>query len=174
MRINVIGTRLIGVAMLSFALGACGMGEGSSNGFSLGVDVGDKATSKALGLPAYPGAKPYKDHEDDTSAADIGISTPLFGLRVAAAKLETPDKPEKVARFYRDALAKHGEVLECPDKSTGASKRKKRDDALTCDDDHSHSLVYKVGTKNDQRIVAIDRHGDGTRFSLVRVDVRGD
>jgi hypothetical protein len=34
--------------------------------------------------------------------------------------------------------------------------------------------VYKVGTENNQRIVAIQPHKSGTQFSLVHVDIRGD
>lgn len=176
MNVNIVDIRVFAAVMLCFAVSACGASEEGSQKLSVDLEVGDQATAKALGLPTYPGAKPYKDHKDDESAADIGFSTPLFGLRVVAAKLETPDKPEKVARFYRDALAKYGEVIECPEtnEERAASKSDEESDELTCDDTASHSMVYKAGTENNQRIVAIDRHGSGTRFSLVRVDIRED
>ncbi len=170
------GIRLIAAAMLCCAVSACDATEERSKKISFGLEVGDKATANALGLPSYPGAKPYKDDEDDESAADIGISTPLFGLRVVAAELETSDRPEKVARFYRDALGKYGEVIECPyrDGEKVESGSNGINVELTCDDAGSHDIVYKVGTEKNQRIVAIDPHGSGTRFSLVRVDIRDD
>jgi hypothetical protein len=34
--------------------------------------------------------------------------------------------------------------------------------------------VYKVGTEKHQRIVAIKPHQRGARFSLVRLDMRGE
>jgi hypothetical protein len=177
MKMHIAGFRLF-AATLSLAVGACGAGENGSRGLELGFKVNDNATARAVGLPTYPGSKPYKDGDDDSSAADIGISTPLFGLKVVAMELETADKPERVAAFYRRALSKYGDVLECND----ADDRKRNSessadsDAVTCDPDEPgrHSVVYKVGTEKNQRIVAIEPHGKGTRFSLVHVDIRDD
>jgi hypothetical protein len=47
---------------------------------------------------------------------------------------------------------------------------------VQCDADEpgANSVVYKVGTEENQRIVAIKPHGRGARFSLVHVDVRGE
>ncbi|MFL6577242.1 MAG: hypothetical protein ACJ8MR_11545 [Povalibacter sp.] len=94
-------------------------------------------------------------------------------------KMETPDSPEKVAHFYRQALTRYGTVLECSGHAkqhASARESNSKDDALECDseDQDAHELVYKVGTQGDQRIVAIKPHNAGARFSLVRVDVRGD
>jgi hypothetical protein len=177
MNMHVAGFRLF-AAMLSLALGACGASEDGSRGLELGFKVNDNATARAVGLPTYPGSRPYKDDDDDSSAADIGISTPLFGLKVVATELETADKPERVAAFYRKALSKYGDVLECND----ADDRKRESkpgadgDEVTCDPDEpgTHSVVYKVGIEKNQRIVAIEPHGNGTRFSLVHVEIRGD
>lgn len=176
MKVHVPGIQPAAVALLSLVVGACGASENGSKKFELGVEVGDKAAARAVGLPTYPGSTPYKDSDDDSSAADIGISTPLFGLRVVAMELETADNPQKVARFYRDALSKYGDVLECGKAEKGKKTNEARaaSGALTCDEPESHSVVYKVGTENNQRIVAIDRHGTGTRFNLVRVNIRDD
>ena len=167
----------IPVVLLTLAVGACGAGEsGSDDGLALRVN--DAATAADAGLPAYPGAKPYTEDDQDSSAANIRVSTSLFGLKVVGMNLETPDDPERVAAFYREALSKYGDVLEC---SAATQEKGKSDsdgdgDELVCDADEpgSHSVVYKVGTEKNQRIVAIKPHRGGARFSLAHVDVRGE
>jgi hypothetical protein len=174
MKVHVAGIRLF-VAVLSLSAAACGASEGPG-GRELSLKVTDKTTARAVGLPAYPGSKLYKDHGEDPSGADIGISTPLFGLNVVALKMESSDEPESVAAFYHKALSKYGDVLECSDASDRKRTREPSadTDGLTCDADEPgpHAVVYKVGTENNQRIVAIDSYGSGTRFSLVHVDIR--
>lgn len=175
MKMQLRVTRIVAAATLSLAVGACGAGEGGPG--ELGLKISEEATPRSVGLPAYPGSKPYKG-DDDSSAADIGISTPLFGLKVVAVELEAPDEPEKVAAFYRKALAKYGEVVECidGDDAAAANERSDSSDQLTCDPDEagSNSVVYKVGTEKNQRVVAIKPLGQGTQFSLVHVNIRGD
>lgn len=169
---------LLGVVLLLLGVAACGANEDGSGTWKAGLEVSDEATAQGVGLPHYPGAKPYKDEHDDSNAADIGISTPLFGLKVVAVELETKDEPEKVAAFYRDALSKYGDVLECFE----GKYRKGKDDSsarkgeLECDqhEDGKHSIVYKVGTDNNQRIVAIEPLGSGTKFALAHVNIRDD
>ncbi len=176
MKVHVRGIRLVAAAVLSLSVGACGAGEGGSDGLELGLKVSDEGTAQGVGLPAYPGSKPYKDN-DDSNAADVGISTPWLGLKVVAVELETRDEPEKVTAFYRKALAKYGEVLECSGNGeTEASDSRDDTDELTCDydDPGSHGIVYKVGTKNNQRIVALKPHGSGTQYSLVYLNIRDD
>ena len=176
-----MNVRVIAAAMLSLTVGACGASDGDSSEANFALNVSDSSTAGDVGLPAYPGSKPYEDGDDDSNAADIGISLPWFGLKVVAVELETTDEPEKVAAFYRKALSKYGEVLECLDTSEGQNDRKasqaERDsEALTCkpDDPGSHSIVYKVGTENNQRIVAIKPHRGGTQFNLVHVNIRDE
>jgi hypothetical protein len=166
------------VVMLSLVAGVCGAAEtDSQGGLDVGIKVSDEATAADAGLPTYPGSKPYKDADQSSSGANIGLSTPLFGLKVVAMNLETPDKPERVAAFYRKALSKYGNVLECRDAADQEEKSKSGDasnDELVCDADDpgTNSVVYKVGSEDNQRIVAIKPHGSGTRFSLVHVDKR--
>jgi hypothetical protein len=173
-----MNVRIACVALLSLAGAACSAGDSEGkDGLGLGLKVSAEATAADAGLPAYPGAKPYKDEGSSDSAANLGISTPLFGLKVVAMNLETGDEPQRVARFYKQALAKYGKVLECTQDSDKASPEGDSDsNELHCDFDEpgSHSVVYKVGTEENQRIVAIKPHADGTRFSLVHVNVRED
>ena len=165
-------------AMLALSVTACGAGEDDAkDNFGIGFVIGG-ASPADVGLPTYPGAKPYKEsNEDSSSSADIDINTPLFGLKVVAMKLESGDRPEKVAAFYKRALSQYGRVLECDDGENTAT-RMSRDandsEELTCDPDQpeDHEVVYKAGTESNQRIVAIKPHGRGSRFSLVHVDTR--
>ena len=167
------------VAMLALSVTACGAGEGDSkDNLGIGFIIGG-ASPADVGLPTYPGAKPYTESdEDSSSSADIDTNTPLFGLNVVAMKLETDDKPEKVAAFYKRALSQYGRVLECVDgASTTTKTRRDTSDSeeLACDQDEpdAHEVVYKAGTDSNQRIVAIKPHRGGSRFSLVHVDMRG-
>jgi hypothetical protein len=175
MNVHVARHRVAAV-LLSLAVGACSAGESNSGG-GLELRFNDEATAADVGLPAYPGSKPYKDADESSSAANIRLSTSLFGLKVVGVNLETPDKPEQVGAFYRQALAKYGNVLECSDEADGNGKSRpdaEDSDELECDADDpgTSSVVYKVGTEENQRIVAIKPHGDGARFSLVHLDVR--
>jgi hypothetical protein len=168
------------VAMLALSVTACGAGEGDSkDNLGIGFIIGG-ASPADVGLPTYPGAKPFRESdEDSSSSADIDIKTPLFGLKVVAMKLETGDEPEKVAAFYKRALSQYGRVLECVDGERAATKtRRDANDSeeLTCDPDEpeEHEVVYKAGSESNQRIVAIKPHQGGSRFSLVHVDTRDE
>jgi hypothetical protein len=158
--------RTLAVALLFFAVSAHGADDAS-------VRIKEEATAADVGLPAYPGSKPYKEPGDSSSGANVNVATSLLGLKVAAVKLESADPPERVASFYRKALSKYGEVLDCSD-SAAARGKTNDDEALKCDptDSDGHSHVYKVGTQKNQRIVAIKPHGKGARFDLVYVNVR--
>lgn len=172
-----MNVRIACVALLSLAVASCNAGDSDGKN-GLGLRVSDDATAADAGLPDYPGAKPYKDEGSSESAANLGISTPLFGLKVVAMNLETGDDPQRVARFYQKAMSKYGKVLECTEDDSNSRSRTADSDSneLKCDfdDPGSHSVVYKVGTEENQRIVTIKPHGDGTRFSLVHVDVRDE
>ncbi len=140
--------------------------------------VSKQATAKEVGLPVYPGSKPHKDEKDDSGAVQMGIWGSSFGFKLAVVKMESNDAPEKIAEFYKKALAKYGTVLNCSDPSqktnakdqTGSSKR------LECGDDKPEKggLLFKAGTKEKQHIVGIQPNGQGTIFQLVYVEARGD
>ena len=52
---------------------------------------------------------------------------------------------------------------------------RKHDDSneLTCEGDAGHNVELKVGTRDDQHIVAIESSGSGSNFSLVYVRTHG-
>jgi hypothetical protein len=175
MSMNVVCSR-VALAAALLAVGACGADESDSkNGFEASLRLSQEATAADVGLPAYPGSKLFKEPGDSSSGARVGLSTPMFGFKVVAVKLKTPDEPEQVAAFYRRALSKYGNVLECGD---GADEKgeSRSDGELTCDSDDSDAdtIVYKAGTNQSQRIVAIKPHGRGTQFDLVHLDMRGE
>jgi len=174
MKMHAIGAR-VGVVVLLLAVGACGVGETGSHGkFKAGLTFSDEATAADVGLPTYPGSKLFQDSGDSSPAANVGLSTSLFGFKIVAVKFETPDAPERVATFYRQALSKFGSVLECGSAADGKRQPRSESGELACENDECETrcIMYKVGTRKNQRIVAIEPRGNGTRFNLVHVDVR--
>ena len=135
---------------------------------------------KDTGLSAYPGAqlKKSQDHDGDASA-NVNISSSIFGMKLAVLKYMTNDSPDKVAGFYRKDLSRYGKVVDCQGNfSMNFHPREKNDNEVTCDKDNTHSGEYKqelkVGTENNQRIVAIKPSGDGSEFVLVYVRAHDD
>lgn len=147
-----------------------------SSDFNLNVHANSHATAKDIGLPAYPGATPYKDKDSDSSSADLGFVLNSFHISVKVASFVTTDSPEQVLTFYRRPLARYGEVLECDHgKPVGSLTMTKS--GLTCGDsknghmtvnesDSNHEL--RAGTPEQYRIVGIDSSEAGTtKFGLV-------
>ena len=89
--------------------------------------ISKQATAKEVGLPVYPGAKPHRDEKDDSAAVQMGIWGSSFGFKLAVMKLESNDAPEKIAEFYKKALAKYGTVLNCSDPSQKKNGKDKAD-----------------------------------------------
>ena len=147
---------------------------------SMQVKTNDSADASAIGLAAYPGAIPVKDHGDDSNSADINMSFGNFHLGVKAASFQTPDSQDKVLAFYRkDLSARYGDVIECRDnKSIGSPTRTSQ--GLTCDDkddhrkvkvDDSDNIELRAGSQQHQHIVGIEPHDGGTKIGLVALDL---
>lgn len=145
---------------------------------SAGVVFSKQATPKEVGLPVYPGAKLHKDEKDDSASVHMGIWGSTFGFKLAVMKMESGDAPEKIAEFYKKALAKYGTVLNCSDGSqkSGAKDSSGVSNKLQCDDDKPEKggMVFKAGTKEKQHVVAVQANGQGSLFQLVYVEARGD
>ena len=131
-----------------------------------GIVVSGEATASDVGLPIYPGAKPYKKTESDSEAGRASAWFGGFGLKIAGMQMQSSDSAQKVAEFYRKALGKYGKVLDCTDNAT---RQDDSGNALACGDDKPDpgGMLFKAGTKKDQHLVAIDPHGSGSTFSLV-------
>ena len=136
---------------------------------------------EATGLPVYPGARVVHEKDND-HGGNVVIDTPVFALKVVAVKYESDDAPEKVLDFYRNQLRQYGKkVLEChgnrePDDVTVGEVHGKGGE-LKCDkddDSKGKTTELKVGTEDNQHVVAVEPSGKGSKFALVWVRVRGD
>lgn len=134
-----------------------------------------------IGLPEYPGATLVKN-DHGKGSADVNFNFGSFHLKVNAAGYRTNDSPDMVKAFYRKALERYGDVIECQNyKTVGTPVR--TSEGLTCDD-HSGSRIrvsddltgktqLKAGSKQHQHIVEIDPEGKGTKFGLVALELPG-
>jgi hypothetical protein len=145
------------------------------------VKTNDAAVVDGIGLPVYPGAELVKKKNND-GAADVNMSFGSFQLRVKAASFKTSDSPDKVAAFYRKALARYGDVIDCQNNKAVGSPAKTAE-GLTCDNEKSNHITVddevsnkrelKAGSKQHQHIVAIDPDGSGSKMGLVSLDLPG-
>jgi hypothetical protein len=137
---------------------------------SVGATLSKNPSAKEIGLPIYPASKPHIDEPND-SGANLGLWGGGSGFKLSVLKMETPDPPDKVAVFYKKALAKYGKVLDC---TTGA-KTEDSSKALTCGDDKPEkgTMLFKAGTKEKQHIVGIEPNGKLTVYKLVFLNVWG-
>ena len=142
-----------------------------------GIHVSKDADVRDVGLAVYPGArKKQKDSSGDEKSANVNISGPGFGVKVVAVEYLSDDSPDKLIAYYRDQLKKYGSVLECHTSKHGGDvevnkmshQDKKESRKLTCDNDDSGKTVeLKVGTEDNQHIVAVEPQGKGSSFALV-------
>ena len=85
----------------------------------MSVKTNDAAVLESTGLPPYPGAELVKK-DKNSGAADVNMSFGNFHLRVKAVSYRTADAPTQVAAFYRQALDRYGDVIQCvEDKPVG-------------------------------------------------------
>jgi len=145
-----------------------------------GIHVSKQANASDVGLAIYPGARlKLKDSDGDDKSANVNISGFGFGVKVVALEYQTYDAPAKLIPFYKDQLKKYGSVLECHSskhmsvdaefsgKSGGESHE------LTCDSTSGNHVELKVGSRENQHIVAVEPEGKGSSFSLVYVRTHG-
>ena len=148
-----------------------------------GIHVSKDADVRDVGLAVYPGArKKQKDSSGDEKSANVNISGPGFGVKVVAVEYLSDDSPDKLVAYYRDQLKKYGSVLECHTSKHGGDvevnkmshQDRKESRKLTCDNDDSGKTVeLKVGTEDNQHIVAVEPQGKGSSFALVYVQTHG-
>jgi hypothetical protein len=145
------------------------------------LHIGNDADARKTGLPLYPGAR-LKTDDDNKSQANLSILTEAFGMKLVVAKYDSDDAPAKITDFYRDKLKKYGKVLECHSQKHGGdvkvqedSKDSKDSKELKCDENSGPVTELKVGTEDNQHVVAIEPRetGKGSTFALVYVHTRG-
>lgn len=142
------------------------------------LKVDTSAASTDNGIPVYPGATPQPEEGGNKHRANVNIAAMGFGVKVIAAEYISPDSPDKVKSFYLDQLKKWGKVLEC--RGTGGDHDTKGDwnsddgnKPVTCGDTSGDGWELKVGTRNNQHVVAIHPNGSGTRFGTAVVQIHG-
>ncbi|MBZ5685739.1 MAG: hypothetical protein LAP86_11960 [Acidobacteriia bacterium] len=145
------------------------------------LHVGKDADAKKAGLPLYPGAR-LKSNGADQSQANLSIATESFGMKLVVANYVSDDAPGKLLDYYRDKLKKYGKVLECHsaklngdgsahDDDKDSSKNKE----LKCDENSGPVTELKVGTEDNQHIVAVEpgEGSKGSKFALIYLHTRG-
>jgi hypothetical protein len=186
---QVVSTFVLGLAALvTLLLPACSVNvKKEQNGEDKQVDidtpVGGIHVSKGanvadLGLAVYPGARlKQKDFNGEDKSANVNISGFGFGVKVVALQYESDDSPSRLVAFYKDQLQKYGHVLECHTRHLDVDTDMKASDhgshELACEGTSGDNIELKVGTKENQHIVAIEPEGKGSSFSLVYVRTHG-
>lgn len=147
------------------------------------LHVGPDADAKKAGLPLYPGARLV--HDENNGPLNFGLLMENFGMKLVVAKYESEDAPEKVISYYRGKLKKYGKVLEChsqkqddgmqvPSDSARSDSKNSSNKQLTCDQNSGPVTELKVGSENNQHLVAVEpRDSKGCTFSMVYLHSRG-
>jgi hypothetical protein len=139
--------------------------------FRAGISISDESVPEATGLRVYPGAKRVEKSEG--SDANLQLSFGEYGIKIVAATLRSADLPERIAAFYRDDLARYGEVLDCTEsrETREVKSRREKSDRLSCKGETApkNGMLFRAGTKGNERVVSISPKGDGTELTLVYV-----
>ena len=143
-----------------------------------GIHVSKGANVADVGLAVYPGARLKQDDSNgNDKSANVNISSFGFGLKVVALEYQSEDSPAKLVAYYKDELKKYGKVLECHTSHFEVNPDVKGSDhgshELTCEGSSGSDIELKVGTKENQHIVAVKPEDHGSSFSLVYVHTHG-
>jgi hypothetical protein len=143
-----------------------------------GIHVSKGANVADVGLPVYPGAwLKEKDSKGSDKSANVDISGFGFGLKVVALEYQSDDSPAKLVAYYQDQLKKYGNVLVCHtthlDVNADIKHHEDDSDELSCEGSSGGNVELKVGTRQNQHIVAVEPEGKGSSFSLVYVRTHG-
>jgi hypothetical protein len=150
-----------------------------NDNISASFDLGKDASAKDVGLPLYPGSHRHQDSKDDSASLNMGFSGGSSGFKMAMLKMDSTDSPDKIAAFYRKALAKYGKVLTCSgpgaEASADASKDSAKSTDLSCDHNKpdQSEIELKAGTKQNQHVVGIKLEGAVTTYQLVYIETHG-
>lgn len=188
-KVKIAGLFVVGLAAVAAAiLPACSVNvQKEDNGQDKKVDistpvggihVSKEAAAQDVGLAVYPGARLKQEGSDGSDkSANVNISGFGFGLKVVALEYESDDPPAKVVSFYQDQLKKYGNILVCHTSHLDVNADVKESDhgshELRCESSGGSGTELKVGTKENQHIVAVQPQGKGSSFSLVYVRTHG-
>jgi len=159
---------LAGLVLLAVCLvPVCGLAQQEKGG---GMVLSGEASAKDVGLPVYPGSRRHKDKDEDSAGANFALWGGGSGAKLVVLKMESDDSLERVADFYKKALAKYGRVLDCSHPpAAGGDSSKTDSNALTCGDDKPEKggALFKAGTKEKQHLAAVQSNGSGSLYQLV-------
>jgi hypothetical protein len=184
--------KFICAAVCVLALAGCSISSNKNNGndnVRIATPFGglhvqsNETTATDVGLPVYPGATPFKDKDDQS--ADVSMNFGGFHLKVLAASYQSPDSADKIFAFYRPALAKYGDVLECQNNHP-VGQPTVTSSGLTCDDhdnvgkhhgiqmnginsDGNHQL--RAGSPHSFRLVEVENQGGSQKIGLVYLEL---
>lgn len=182
-------TRLVTLLLAPvLAAGSATLLAAEPRGEGFGLELRGSVTGQELEMPLYPNSVQQRGDGDDSGSVSMGAWGPSLGFRLVASKYRSSDAQTSVVQFYRDALARHGTVLECSASTRSAAPppaASGNDFSLRCDDAQpgakkdgakarSGTIVLKVGVKKDFRLVAIEpRSEGGVQIDLVRLKTSG-
>lgn len=170
--------------MAGCILAACGLASAQNSDFNLSMHA-HEATADSIGLPRYPGSLLHSDNKDDSDSADLGFALNSFKITIRMANYISSDDPRHVFAFYRNALARYGDVLEC-DHGRPVGGMERTSQGLTCKDEgginvqvagknSSEDHELRAGSRQKFRVVTAEaRSGGGTRFLLGYFEVPRD
>ncbi len=143
-----------------------------------GIHVSKGADPQDVGIAVYPGSKlKEKDSDGSDKSANVNISGFGYGLKVVALEYESGDAPGKVVDYYKDQLKKYGNVLVCHTSDLDFNMESRDKDGgtneLRCEGKMGVNIELKVGTRENQHIVAVQPEGSGSTISLVYVRTHG-
>ncbi|MET0517442.1 MAG: hypothetical protein ABW005_01285 [Burkholderiaceae bacterium] len=129
-------------------------------GPSFALEVRSDLKAQDLDLPAFPGAISSPGNDADVLAFSLKMSESVPALVVAAANYRSRGSVDAVAAYYRAALARFGEVLEC----TG-------EPAQGCGGDRPEpgGRLLEVGPRADRRLVGVKPLNGGVAIQLARI-----
>lgn len=145
------------------------------------LHLGADADARKIGVPLYPGAR-LKAQHDNSDQANLSVLTQAFGMKLVVANYVSDDDPAKIVAFYRQKLKKYGKVLECHSQKQGGDvsvdqqeKGSEADKDLKCEENSGPVTELKVGTQDNEHIVAVEpaQGSKGSHFALVYVRTRG-
>jgi hypothetical protein len=110
------------------------------------LEVQKEVNEARLGLPIYPGAKRVTDKDSASVSLDFAGEE---SVRIVVAKYETSDPREKVREFYKSRLG--SEVTKFTEKN------------------REGKTVFEIKRPDQEKVVALEDAGAGTRIALVRV-----
>lgn len=151
---------------------------GETTEVDIDTPVGDVLVRRNMdtvdtGLRVYPGARPLRD-DDEPENADVNVGNASFGVKVVAARFESPEAEDRILDFYREELKMYGAVTECRGNVDFTGRRGSKHPV--CKEwvfSRGHTQLV-AGIEDRRQIVSVKRRDTGSEFALVYLETRGE